>query len=236
MKKTIVMITILSLFLHHQKSCGDNIITFFIKPYPIDAHNEYTQSIVKKFGQPGKLAKQALYGLGRDHFVTGIFSSYAGYMNSSDINGQTSFPRKHAAPKVYLLITTKMTPIIMLGNTIHHWELEKGTPAQMLSAERKQDKETKLFYWDVQEVALPKDNRIPLEAIVVIAEPRHLYVPTGITPTVESANLILPPLYTKRGLDTLTNAFYLLNLKHFFGPVIPAYVAKEKSYSQQIKP
>lgn len=234
MKKFIHIVCIVACFLIYKNASSDPIVTFFIKPYPVGMDTEYDKEIVTKFGKPGKLAKQHFYGFGRQAFTVGIFSTYAGFLNASDANGQTIFPRKTEKPAVSLIITSKLTPMIMSGVTVHHWELEEGTPAHMYLIEQHTDAETQITYWNCEQTELPHNRIIPTNAIVVFAEPKYIYVPTGISPTTISSNLVLPPIYTKRGVDTLNNALYLLNIKQFFGPLDSLYKVQPKHYSQLV--
>jgi len=236
MKKILSILCIVACFTHNPTVWCDPVITFFVKPYPIVSDKQYAQSLVDEFARPGKLAAHAIYGVGRDDIVAGLFSTYAGFLDTSNLNGQTSYPRMHEEPKLSLVVTNKITPIIMIGNTIHHWEFEAGTPVRMYSVERKQDDETELYYWSVEPEDLPENNRIPLDALVLLAKPKYVYVPLGITPTNDSPNLLLPDMYVKRGLNIASNALYVLNLKHFFGELRTAYRKTSKHYTYQVVP
>ena len=233
MKKKLVL-CIITCFTHMPTAWADPVISFFVKPYPLINNRKYSQEVIRTFEKPGKIAAHAVYGISRDEIMAGLFSTYAGFLATSNLIGQTTFPRLHEPPQISLVITSKMTPIIISGNTIHHWELEPGTPARMYSVERKQDDETQLHYWDVQEADLPENNRIPLDALVLLAKPKHVHVPIGITITTESPNLVLPDIYVKRGLNIASNALYILNLKHFFGKLRTAYQKQGARYSYHV--
>jgi hypothetical protein len=190
-----------------------------------------SESLMNKLRKPHGIAKQTLTGLLHHCPITGIFSSYFGYLNASDHNGQTSFPRKQSKPLLHLVITNKITPIIMFQYTISHWELVPGTPAVMYSCEQKEDPETRLVFWDVKEEPLPSNNQIPLQdALIIIAKPTNIIVPTGITLTEQSANLILPEMYVKKGIQTTRNALYILDLSLFFQPINILYKKAKSSY------
>jgi len=233
MRSTRILL-IVTYFLVYHTAYGDEAITFFFKPYPIIKDSKLSQKIVDKLRRPGKIAKYTLNGALQESILDGIFSSYAGFLTVSDLNGQSAFPRKHENPLIYFLITTKITPMMMSGITIHHWELETGTPAAMYSAEKKQDEETDAFYWDVQKIELPENNRIPLETVIVFAKPKNIYIPTGITLSHKSANIILPDIYVKKGINILKNALYVLNIKHFFGTIRHMYKPEETRYARHL--
>jgi len=235
MKYTQLLLIVACFSIYHTTSC-DQTITLFMRPYPLAPDNNFTKSYVKKFKKPGKIASRHFHGILQKDITSGIFSSYAGYLSSSDSNGQTSFPRKHEDPLLYLLITNKITPNIITGNTIHHWELEPGSPAEMYKIERKKDYEAELFYWDVKKVSLPKNDRIPLNTIIVFAKPKNIYVPTGASLAYDRPNLVLPDIYIKKGIKIYAHTLYVLNLKHFFGPIGKLRKQEEKRYRMHLNP
>lgn len=197
------------------------VISVTFREYPIIQDSYKANKIANKLTQPGKQAKHKMKSYSRKkHLVAGIFGTYAGYLTVSDLFGNLIFPRLHSGSFVYIIVTTKMTPIMMIGNTIHHWELEEGTPAKMYKAELKQDDQIKLFFWDMQEVPLPENKIIPsAQSIVIMARPQDIYVPLGVTPTHESPHLLLPELYVKKSINKLSHALYMLNINLFFGTI-----------------
>lgn len=197
----------------------DPVITFYLKPYPIIPGNDYCHEVTKNLKQVGKISQQCIFGIMDKRLPVGIFATYGGYLNVSDSIGELSFPYKQTKPMVNLLITAKIIPIMMAGNTVHHWEIDENTPATMFRFEIKKDALTNLSYWQVQPALLPTNNSIPLETIIILAKPHHIYVPIGITPTQETANLVLPDIFVKKGLNNVAQSLYALNLKHLFGPV-----------------
>lgn len=228
MKKTTCLFKatalIIALFGVFQKAQADSIINFFLYPYP------HIQEITQKLKNPGKIARQTINGILRHNFVAGIFSTYAGYIDITDLNGQTFFPRKHNAPILHLVITEKIIPVTMFANTIHHWELIPGVPASFFKFEKKQDEKTGLFFWDVHPENKPENNIIPLESLTLIASPETIYVPIGITLTDDTANFLLPPLYVKKQLDITHNALYMLHISHLFSPSNILFTKEEKRY------
>lgn len=228
--KIIIFIT---LFLYLPSARAESILSFFFVPYPTAFPLEHAQEISSKLAKPGFIAKHTVYNQHNPTPVAGIFSTYAGYINVSDTNGQTEFPLMHFKfPGVTLIITTKLTPIIMGGNTISHWELEEGTPATLFTVEKKQDDKTKLFYWNTIEKIYPENRRIPLDSLIIIARPPDIYVPIGATLARRSPHLLLPDLYVKKGIKLVGNTLYMLNLNHFFGPIHYYYQKHPKRYSQ----
>jgi hypothetical protein len=206
-------------------------LALYFRPYP--SNEQHAATLADKLQSPGKIAKHTVKGLAGHSLVAGIISTYAGFLQVSDYNGFTYFPRKHSSPKIYLVITKKMTPMVMFAQTVHHWELNPGVDAHMFLIERKKDDETQTVFFDVQAAPLPEDHIIPLEAIVILAKPADLYVPLGITLTNDSENWLLPDIYVKKGINVVDNMLYLLNMSHLFRPVELEYKKENLRYRAQ---
>jgi len=195
---------------------ADANITVFFREFPTDsaAHAQYTME--KSFGNPKKFARTQLESIVCRNLRAGIWGTYAGFVALSNADGQMTFPRKHEKAELLIIITPKITPIIMFEQTVHHWELAPDAPVAMYRYKRKQDDETHQFYWQVKPMETIVNNIIPHEGLVLLAKPDHLYVPLGITITHETPNLLLPPIYVKRGFNLVSNSLYLLNINHLF--------------------
>lgn len=213
---------------------ADALLSFFFEPYPTVFAKEYAHELDTKLKKPGRIARHRLYHQHNNNIIAGIYSTYGGFIDISDVNGQTSFPLKHDKPRILVIITTKVTPIIMAGNTVHHWELEEGTPTALYVIEKKQDTQTKLWYWEVQQHPYIEDRKIPVESLIILARPKDIYVPLGISLSKPSPHIILPTLYVKKGIKSVNNALYLLNLKQFFGPITYIYKRQAKQYSSHV--
>lgn len=221
----------LVLSMHMHTLVAEQLITLFLKEYPVFSPPEAAAKLSSKLHKAGKISThQAKYHIPIK--MSGIFATYGGFLTVSNLDGELSFPRKHTHPFIYLLVTQKVTPIVMSGNTIHHWELEEDTPTEMYKMEQQTDSNTGKHYWLVAQEPLPANNRLPLETVVLFADPKYVYVPLGITVYKESPHLILPDIYIKRGINLNATALYLVNLAHYFGAVIPLY-KKDKLYYLQ---
>ena len=197
--------------------CND-IITFFFKPFPASNDASIAAKRAEKIKIPGKMQKYTLRAITKSHLTAGIFCTYGGYITTSDLNGQVIFPRKHSEPKVTIVVTRSITPIIMLENTVHHWEIANRDVTKMYEIERKYDAATRAYFWDTKEVKIPTDNIISEDSIVIIAYPKHIYIPSGITPTIKDPQLLLPNIYIKNNIEKLTNSLYIFNIKNFLAP------------------
>jgi hypothetical protein len=78
----------------------------------------------------------------------------------------------------------------------------------MYLCEEKYNEKTEQYYWETKEIPVPIDHQIPLAALIVVAKPKHIIVPSGIVSTRETANLVLPPLYITKGIDIVENSTY----------------------------
>ncbi len=212
---------------------ADPVITFFFRNYP-DA--QLAQQTMNKLRRPDGIAKQQLHNLMNHNRVSGIFATYFGFLNTSNQTGQIIFPRKQSKATFQIIVTNKITPIMMFQSTVSHWELEPGTPAEFYTVELKEDENTKLSFWQTKKAPLPQNNYIPPEtSIIIIAKPKNVYVPTGIRLTHPSANLILPDINIKKGVNSIRNALYILNLSFLFQPIDLLYKKEKTKYEQLIK-
>ena len=95
----------------------------------------------------------------------------------------------------------------------------------------KEDEETKLQLWQVSKIPTPENNQIPAtESLVIIAKPHNIHIPLGATLTTQDANLMLPTMYVKKGINSTRNALYMLNLNFLFRPIDLLYKREAKRY------
>jgi len=227
--KHVLRLFIVPFFLLYHSLNSEPLIMIFMRPYP--GSKEQAQRWVDKLRRPSFLAKRTIEGILARDLTTGIFSTYAGYLQVSNHNGQIIFPRKHSKPSLPVIVTNKITPIIMFDNTISHWELEPSAQAALYTVEIKQNETTQALFWTITQKERPKNNRIPLESLIIIAKPQNIYIPTGITLTNESPHLLLPDMYVKKGINIIRNALYILNLSHFFRPPQMLYKKEANRYA-----
>lgn len=226
-----IIFSIACLFVGQNNLC-DVVITTFFRDYP-SVEEEHAQKLGHSLGSSKKLARHQIESIANHNRRAGIFATYAGYVHASDVKGQLTFPRKHTRPFLYVIVSNNIIPIIMLKNTIHHWEIAPGAPYAAYTFERKKDEETKQYFWDVQRIKNLKDNVIPLESLLIFSQPDYIYIPTGITLTKNNPNLILPDIYVKKGFNLIKNSLYVLNLNQYLGQTNIQYQKKPTSYQMQ---
>jgi hypothetical protein len=203
---------------------GEQTINFFVQTYPTLIREEAAEELVSNALDPQAAISRILKTNPTSYPFAGLFATYAGYITvSAPFSGQISFPRKQKDPFFYLVITPTITPIIMIGATIHHWELVEGLPVESYIVSRKQDQDTKNYFWAVSKSEIPEKKIVPLSSIVIFAKPENIYVPIGITPTNNNPQLLLPTIYVKDDIDMARNALRTLNFKHFFRSIQHSY-------------
>ena len=220
---TVITLCIVPCILHNTNILSLNSLSFFLRPYPEIEIQEAAKIAGHKIQTPGKLAKYMMPSPIDNHLVRGIFSSYAGYLSVSDTSGQTTFPLRHNKPYTYYLITPEIFPVIMFGNTVHHWELMPKNPASLFKVEKTKDEELNEYYWQVTQIPLPEDKIISKKAVIIFADPSKIYVPEGITPTQDNPQLILPDVYVKKSIAKAPEALYVLTIRQFFAPPTKGY-------------
>jgi hypothetical protein len=192
-------------------------INLFIRPYP-EQKDPSLEKLQQHLETPGKLAAKTVKKLFLSQAPhTGIFATYWGYLALSDFNGLLSFPRKHAKATFNLLVTPNINPIFMIGNTIHHWEIDRSVSSELYTITLRQDPSTKRWLWETKKSSLPKNNIISLNTIVLFAKPNALFVPLGVTLTTNNPQLVLPDIYAKKTMNIAKRALDVLMLKQFFG-------------------
>lgn len=218
-KNTYLVLVSIAQFLISLQLHADNVITFFIRPYPRANPHEKMQSMVHKFSRPGKIAKYHLKSLQRDAATPGLFCTYAGFLALSNGVGQVTLPLKQDEPKLAIMVANRIQPMLMAANTIHHWELMPDTPAAYYSLERKKDDESNIVYWDTRKAEVPEDGIIPTKSILIFAKPKNIFVPEGVKITDDGPNFVLPTVYARKATDIATNALRALMIRQFFDPV-----------------
>ena len=234
MKRISILMYCLLLSITHS-TYTERILTLFVRPYPTIGADD-AKRLVSSLTHPTKTARSTLKHSSQIYSVAGVLASYAGYLAFSGPHGQISFPQKHEGSHLNLVITPTITPIFMMNNTIHHWEIEIGSPAACYLIERKIDPETTLTYWQTTAIDTPEDSAIPLESIIIFDRPKDMYVPEGITPIKQTPNAVLPDIYLKQAQSAQEQALYLLNLRMFFGQVVRHYRTEPMRYIEIITP
>lgn len=215
------LIGLITLQYHHSYAI-DKMITFFIKQ--AEQQNHRIGNKKNKKGTPWISAPlqqpSFIYAIGKDRSwlhqpgIDGIHAIYLGFMAISDHNGQIQFPLKQQHDSIHLLITPQINPDMMLSPTlIESWTLQKETPFAMYKIDRKRNKKLNLYYFQVTKIDPPA--QIPLDTIIILADPETIKVPIGICLNTYSDNFILPELQALKK-ETVKNSLYTLSIKQYF--------------------
>jgi hypothetical protein len=202
------------------RSSMPHVISFFIKPYiSLDNHQspKIDQSLNRAF-----LASRLTPIMSH-----GIYALYGGFFTYSDYEGQIVIPRKHSEDTLTLIITPRITPVIIQGNTVHHFITDETSPAKWYSFERvKRSQVTKdnlPALWKVTKMVPPANRIIPPYALVLLEEPDLIEVQEQEIPTTATANLILPDLYIDPDTSTAYSALNFLKISNYFAPLRKLY-------------
>ena len=181
-------------------SAPAHVVTFFIEQYPGINVSEKTA------------------------FNEGIFFSYFGYKTATNRDGQVTFPLKTDKTEFYLLVTNDSEPIIMLYNTVSHIEVNPSGKYSLYSVKKLFDKTTDTYLWSVEPTDFKDEPIVPLNTIVVHANPDALFIPTGVTPIKGNpSQLLLPKMYAKSEITLAQNALKFLESCQFFSTIKQTY-------------
>lgn len=165
----------------------------------------------------------------------GVYGSYFGYLSCSNPSGELIFPRKQTDTTFTLVITDKIKPVIMLGNTLSSLQIPEKATYDYYIITQKNDSQTKLTFWDVQKATLPKDRNLPLNSIIVFAKPEHVFISPGVTVIPNpTAQLKLPTLFIKDSIQLADNALSVLPIRHFFEPVQRTFKTEKAGVQSKI--
>lgn len=192
-------------------AADSHIVTFFVEDYP-------KSTVVKK----------------KQSHTAGIFFTYFGYKTLSDSNGQVLFPLKTQKPEFFVLVSSHTKPIFMLYNTVHHWEIEEKSKYSLFSVKRKFDEKTKIHFWDTQQIEIDNSLEIPLNTIIVHADPHNIYIPTGISITNDNTQLVLPKIYVKSHVQLSERAIAFLENSELFASLDRSFKVSKSDQEMKI--
>lgn len=229
-KDILYVCSILLVFHSH----GESKIILFLRPYPTFFAARHAQEVYNKITKPGAIARRNYKLLANKPFsVAGVPALYGGLVTFSNVDGLIEFPLLHLKPEITLVITTKVTPIIMSGNTIHHWELEEGTPADTYIIKQEKNEITQLQYVTVEPTTLPENKHLRPETLILIARPQNIYIPLGASLSESSVHFFIPDIYLKKSPDPLL-PLYILQISQYFGLLIQKHQQQSLKYSSQL--
>lgn len=218
-----------------QNLYGEQVITLFLRPYPALSASAKAEKLRNKIAHPSKRARIELKKMfSQPGIISGVFATYAGFLTVSDLNGEIEFPRKHPSPHIDLVIAQRITPIVRSANTLSHWEINFDYAHAFYSIIKYSVPKTGTEYFITQPKAAPDDGVIPLESIVLFADPKSVYVPIGQTRSSQSPHLQLPDIYIKNTIQLTSEDLYVLNVMQYWGLIKFIYQKEPKRYSSHL--
>ncbi len=156
--------------------------------------------------------------------VSGIYATYRGMISASDVNGMINFPLEEPTNPVTIVITQAIKPIIVFGNTVHHWTTDATFPSTWYSYQYQETEHG--LRWDVIKIEASREQKLPQEALVVVADPNKITVPLTAGPKTTppahpaSRNIQLPPFSVDDTMNRSINALQFLKIAKFFTPIL----------------
>jgi hypothetical protein len=150
--------------------------------------------------------------------ISGIPVFSGGVLTYSNTSGQIILPRTQPETQLILIITTRVSPAITHGNTITEWRTSPRYPTQWYQLTRTMVTKQKGM-WTIRPIEDPPIT-IPKEAIVILAHPSQVSIPTGTSSTNGGEHLVLPHILVQQ--KALSPAIPTLNtvaINRFFTPL-----------------
>lgn len=214
-----------------------HMITLFMRPYEMlpEFRNEDTTraELIKDPYWVTKKYLQSNFKYATD--PRGIYITYAGFVDTIDVNRQVRFPRLTQEDEITMIITRKLIPVIIRGNTVEYSLRDPDYDTAYYSLKRMHDDKKKIDYWNVEKQELPANKKISASALIIFAEPNQIIVPLGQTTATSGPNLVLPPIYANKNLQKDYNALSFVKINRYFGPIEQVTkIAPPQRYAQMI--
>lgn len=236
-KKSRILILILPVFFNNAilgMKSSPYVITFFLKPM---AENSPTADSSTTKNPIGTAIKSIVNKIFNKHPQTGIYATYNGNVTVSDINGQITFLRKAVEPKLHLLITEEIEPLLtnpLQKNIIEGFVIEPTINHKFYLLERQENRSTNEYEWIVKEEPISKNKKIPYNTIILFVNPDDVAIST-ISKTVKmNGNLLLPDVYIKPNSDLQLTVLSFLKIRQYFSRVKKKYEFKPELYQERI--
>lgn len=243
---SIIVITLCSIALSHVITAKDpaplrrestNLITLFMKPYEQIKYDP-ARTLENHTLQPNILKHHRNLMASSFDYETdprGVYVVYGGFVDTIDVNRQVRFPRLTQEDELLLIITRKLAPVIIRGHTVEYFVRDTKHAIAYYQYKRHFDPKNNYYYWDVQKLNLPDDTKIPATAMIIFANPRHIFVPLEETVAVGGGSLVLPPVYATGELRKDYNATTFIDISPYFDPIdYITKIAPPQRYAQKI--
>jgi hypothetical protein len=216
----------------------DHVITLFMHPIDVADINQEVEKFSQALNTPGKLTRR-LFKESLKSVDRGVYVSYAGFVDRLNANGQVVFPRKNQSDTITLIVTQKIDPVVLRGNTVEFFIRNEKYPIQYYQMSRNLDPKTQFHYWETKKIPAPISKKISPSTIVLFAKPDQIYIPEGKSIAMKGPNLLLPPIYPTQALahnQKNINALSFLNINKYFEPIKLQRKYMKTRYGQLIRP
>lgn len=189
-----------------------SFVTKELEDIPITSEN-----LPDIIGVPGAAENAALRQREQAQVVSGIMVLYAGRITVSDLHGQVMLPLVGPTDELTLIVTERIKPRILHGNTVETWTLDARYPAEWFSLKR--IPAGKGFMWSIRrEVIADTHQEVPYTAIVICVDPEAIEIPVGTWPTAGGINLIVPNIYMTGVRAQTPSSLNTIAVNRFFRP------------------
>ena len=225
---------------------ADNKIIGFFEPIPHGVLNSVQQELFGKNSKPtlGTPSAEKKKNSKLTFKQGGFPMLYGGFLSYGK---SIEFPLRHTNPKLYIVITPSIKVVPIEGETLRYLTLgEQKNPEPKLEPtlsttstpgmqaiiekdseqaepkiyllEKKQD-EKKVWYWAISEDKLPEKGKISPISLILVTNPKNIFIKTGAYKSTEETHLRLPPIYITGEIDYAKNLSKFMDLSKYFEPL-----------------
>ncbi|MFH1832311.1 MAG: hypothetical protein ABH827_05945 [bacterium] len=189
-------------YLENAKNHGIDKISMLTQQTPAQISAKLTKKELRKLLSPS---------------LGGFPALYSGYLDISDPDGLITFPLRHNSPKLFIAITPEIKLVKAKENTFSYAEYiaNATNPIELYAFEKKVDDKNRP-YWDVQKALVPLNNKIDNLTIVILANPKNIFITEGHFITAENVQLVLPEISIVGNTDKEKIMLQILDIKQYF--------------------
>ncbi len=173
---------------------------------------------------PDKFAKKMIKGLVPSTIVpsspSGIMMIYGGYVSYTDFNGLVNFPLRHEGKQIDIVLTPSIdlqrlykdtySGIFISQKSISELKFSASILPEKYSFTQKPLEEKKpgallgkksefsgilMGNWEVSKSTVGIDSLLPSESVIVLVNPKNVFVPLGKATAMVQPHTVLPDMY-----------------------------------------
>ncbi len=159
-------------------------------------HHEKTYNLAEK------ILRRTMIG------VDGIFAYYRGLVVISDIQGLIMFPRLEQDRNLTVVIASDIEPMRFTSDRPSSFSVSRSIPSEWYMCSAVEDVNSGMLTWKAEKITPPQDMKIPINALIIIANPKVLFFSSDPLTVPFSENFMLPDLFAT---EELTRGIYGLH-------------------------